>query len=348
MRLYIFFKGLPHYRVPFLRRLAESLPRGWELVVFAGSYESPRMSGFNLYEAQEFELRQDKGLSFGRAYLHLGFLREALFGKGDVYVIPGNQGFLAAYIGLPLLRLRRKKALIWTKGLAGGALERVLVAFSRGVITYSRTSEEYFRARYRKPVYVAQNTVDTEALASQAEELRRRGLEFWEGKPKPWLAYVGRFTEEKDPILLVEAFKLFKEGHLAMVGRGPLLEEARRRGKGLPITFTGFLRPERALPIVAAADLFVQPGYPGLATLEAMALGTPPVIPDVVWPEAEPVRDGKTGYRFSFGDPESLARTLKRAWEDARRPEVGKSAQNTVVSQWSIDAMVKGFLKSIL
>ena len=347
MRLYIFFKGLPHYRVPFLRELARALPEGWKLVVFSGRYETPEMSGYNLYEAQGFELRLSAGSLLGRGFVHWGLLREALFGSGDVYVMPGNAGFLAAYPALLALRLRGKRALIWTRGFSKNPLEGLLVRLSRGVITYGKTSKEYFERRYPRPVFVAWNAVDTQGLARRAEEFRKRGLEFWRGKPKPWIAYVRRFAPQKGAFEAIEGFRLFGRGHMAMVGRGPLLEEAKERARGLSVTFTGFLPAEEALPIVAAADLFLQTSLPGLGVLEAMALGTPPVIADVETPEAEPVRDGETGYRYAPRGPEAVAEALRRAWEDPRRGKVGERAQAEAASRWSISRMVEGFLEAL-
>lgn len=102
------------------------------------------------------------------------------------------------------------------------------------------------------------------------------------------LVSVGRFSREKDPELAVETMRSLHErgvvAHLAMIGDGPLRSRLERRAAGLDITFEGHLHDRHELArLVAGADVVLAPGQAetfGLAALEALACGTPIVVPE--------------------------------------------------------------------
>jgi alpha-1,6-mannosyltransferase len=101
------------------------------------------------------------------------------------------------------------------------------------------------------------------------------------------LVTVSRLSREKRPQLAIDALRVLCErgvpAHLVLIGDGPMRARLRRRAAGLPVTFLGHLSDRRALAgIVAGADvaLFPSPAETfGLATLEALACGTPVVVP---------------------------------------------------------------------
>jgi len=102
------------------------------------------------------------------------------------------------------------------------------------------------------------------------------------------LVSVGRFSREKDPTLAVETMRSLHErgvaAHLAMIGDGPMRSRLERRAGQLDITFAGHLHDRHELArLVASADVVLAPGPAetfGLAALEALACGTPLVVPE--------------------------------------------------------------------
>lgn len=96
-----------------------------------------------------------------------------------------------------------------------------------------------------------------------------------------------RLSPEKRPELAVGAVAaLVRRGHrvrLVVAGDGPMREELRRRAADLPVTFAGFVADRHEMArLLATADVAVQPGPIetfGLASLEALACGTPVVTP---------------------------------------------------------------------
>lgn len=101
------------------------------------------------------------------------------------------------------------------------------------------------------------------------------------------LAYLGRLSREKRPELAVDTLACLRAGghpaRLTMIGAGNQLDALRQRSAGLPVTFTGHVRdPHVIAHLLATADVVLAPCPHesfGLAVLEAMAAGTPVVVP---------------------------------------------------------------------
>ena len=101
------------------------------------------------------------------------------------------------------------------------------------------------------------------------------------------LAFVGRLSPEKRPAVAVEAIgELVDRGRdvtLRVVGDGPLRGQLEAQAMGLPVRFVGHLDARRSVAtIVAGARVMLAPCATetfGLAVLEALACGTPVVVP---------------------------------------------------------------------
>jgi colanic acid/amylovoran biosynthesis glycosyltransferase len=131
-----------------------------------------------------------------------------------------------------------------------------------------------------------------------------------------------------------------------LVGDGPLRDELRADAGGLDVEFHGAVTVDRAMDVVAAADVFVMPsvaladgrrdGIP-VALMEAMALGVP-VIASSVSGIPELVRDGDTGLLVPQGDPVALADAIERlAADPAGARAMSASARALVADEFDID-----------
>jgi alpha-1,6-mannosyltransferase len=104
-----------------------------------------------------------------------------------------------------------------------------------------------------------------------------------------WLELVmlSRLSTEKSPELAVHVLRhLLATGtrtRLTIIGDGPLRRRIERLASGLPVTFLGHVSDRAAVAqLVASADVAIAPSSAetfGLATLEALACGTPVVVP---------------------------------------------------------------------
>lgn len=103
----------------------------------------------------------------------------------------------------------------------------------------------------------------------------------------PTLLYAGRLSPEKQPQRAIDTLRRLRArgipARLVIVGSGPLETDLRRAALGMPVEFRGHLADRRALAaLMGSADLVLATGPHetfGLAALEAMACGTPIVVP---------------------------------------------------------------------
>lgn len=106
------------------------------------------------------------------------------------------------------------------------------------------------------------------------------------GGSETLLVHCGRLSPEKHPERSVDTVAALRDSgcaaRLVVAGDGPRMPALRRRARGLPVTFLGFV-PDRTdvARLLATADVSLAPGPHetfGLAALEALASGTPVVV----------------------------------------------------------------------
>ncbi|MBF6175560.1 glycosyltransferase [Nocardia blacklockiae] len=101
------------------------------------------------------------------------------------------------------------------------------------------------------------------------------------------LILVSRLSREKHPDRAIAALELLRrngiDAELTVVGDGPLRAELEQLATGLPVHFAGHVSGREAVAdMIAAADIALCPSPAetfGLAVLEALACGTPVVVP---------------------------------------------------------------------
>ena len=95
------------------------------------------------------------------------------------------------------------------------------------------------------------------------------------------ILWIGRFEDEKDPLLALEVLKQVPGAKLIMLGKGSLEATLRDTSAGLPVEFLGWRDPA---PYLAAADVVLCTSKHeswGASIIEALAAGVPVVAPDV-------------------------------------------------------------------
>ncbi|WP_433630552.1 glycosyltransferase [Nocardia sp. CA-120079] len=156
------------------------------------------------------------------------------------------------------------------------------------------------------------------------------------------LVMVSRLSREKCPDRAIDAVRLLCDSgirvRLTVVGDGPLREGLQRQSADLPVTFRGYVADRNLVAATLAnADIALCPSPAetfGLAVLEALACGTPVVVP----------RDGAARELLGpagsgvdcDGTPAGLAdgvRTLLTHPADRRRQAARRSAERF---SWSI------------
>ncbi len=198
------------------------------------------------------------------------------------------------------------------------------------VLAPSRYTADILKAHGIGRVTVLPSGIDVRAFAKADGEAarKRHGL-----NRKKVILHAGRLVMEKNLDLLIdEAQSIINKqpnARFLIVGKGPAEEyyKGKVKAKGLEeyFTFTGFVDKKELPDYYAAADVFAFPSKfdtQGLVVLEAMASGTPAVVPKKSAAE-ELIAEGKTGY--SFSEPVDFREKVLLAIE--RHGEMGGAAR---------------------
>lgn len=299
--------------------------------------------------------RPDVILLFGYAYLsHVRLIlspalrRIPIILRGDSHNLGRRRGLRTA-----LGRLLRK------------ALFRRVGAF----LAVGEANEAYFAdvAMKRDQVFLAPHFVDNARF--RADPLRvRSAARDWRRKleiPDDALVvgFVGKLEDKKRPVDLLDAFSRLanqdedgtaRQASLLFVGAGrlePVLRE-RARQAGLENVFFVSFQNQTQMPIVyAAMDFLVLPsGFGetwGLCVNEAMNLGVPAIVSDVVGCGPDLVVEGKTGWTFRSGDVTDLCRTLREAMDKTEPERLAMAEQvRQHVARYSIESATEGLLRA--
>lgn len=160
--------------------------------------------------------------------------------------------------------------------------------------------------------------------------------------PVPTVLFVGRLDAEKRVDELIRAFAALPAdlpAQLEIVGDGSRRADwsalATSLGRGDRIRFRGFVSEDDLLAAYARAAVFCMPGIAELqsiATLEAMAAGTPVVAADAM---ALPhlVRPGRNGWLYRPGDVAELGSRLEALLRDpVLRRRMGAASRELVAA----------------
>lgn len=170
--------------------------------------------------------------------------------------------------------------------------------------------------------------------------------------PAPTVLFVGRLDAEKRVDELIRAFSALPAdvpARLEIVGDGARRADwsalATSLGRGDRIRFRGFVSEDDLLAAYARAAVFCMPGVAELqsiATLEAMAAGTPVIAADAM---ALPhlVRPGRNGWLYRPGDVTELGSRLEALLRDAALRRRMGAASRELVAAHAFDATLDTF-----
>jgi alpha-1,6-mannosyltransferase len=165
------------------------------------------------------------------------------------------------------------------------------------------------------------------------------------------LVTVTRLSREKRPERAIECLRALHErgtaAELVVIGDGPERERLSRRVHGLPVTFLGHITDRGTVAaLVAGADvaLFPSPAETfGLATLEALACGTPVVVP--AGGAARELLDGPGSGMVCDGTPAGLAEAVRGLLlvPECRRRAAARAAAERYPWTATVTALLRGY-----
>jgi glycosyltransferase involved in cell wall biosynthesis len=206
-----------------------------------------------------------------------------------------------------------------------GLLFRQLAAFA----TVGLANRDYYRAFGvpEKKLFFAPHAVDTTRFqagdaATRLAAARLRSELGLDGRRV--VVFAGKFHERKQPVELLRAFHEVggRGDALVFVGDGParpqLEELARLRPRDRDVRLLPFANQSEMPSRYLIGDIFALPSRGfyetwGLAVNEAMHLGLPCMVSDLVGCQRDLVIPGQTGWVFPANDSAALAAALRTA-----------------------------------
>lgn len=369
IRVAICYRVMQDWRVPVFSRLSKRT--GIELCVFHGE-DFGNSKVVNFSGEIDFPAKQLRSLKLafktrnGPAYIpyNLG-LWDALktFGP-DVIITEGASNALNNRTCFRFARRYNRKIVQWGLGRLRGRKPsfarrlldhlffRSIERNSDAAIAYSSTGAEYYRdlGFPDSSIYVAVNTVDTEARQAQARRyVKEAGLPFPSPVPDQFnILFVGAITYNKGVDLLLRVFvRLANESdtaRLTLVGDGILRSEmetlAKECGIEERIQFVGHVAKDIA-PYFCDASVMVMPGLGGLAVSDALCHGVPVICGIGDGSEVDLV----TGENGQILDPlteETLFKALKTLMESPSMQKSWRDAAPKIIAEkYNIDAYVR-------
>ncbi len=202
--------------------------------------------------------------------------------------------------------------------------------------TESRYIQDHFGVPSSK-IHLMPNWIDTERFAPLAEP----------APPTRRVCFIGRFSDQKQPLLLLEAMEKLPDAELLMIGGGELEAQIREKAAnaGIRATILGRIPNEELPDLLRSCSVYALPtrheGGSPKTLLEAMACALP-VIGTNAFGIDDAFVDGEHGIKLSPDDGEGLARSLRWIFdhpEEARA--MGDRGRRHVIDHYSVDRAVQ-------
>lgn len=257
------------------------------------------------------------------------------------------------------LKARRIPFALWTKGRNLDAKESWLRArlfdlshaLCDALVVYSNGCVRYTSPRFRKKIFVANNTLNFEAFA-RIDETKSEIKKAFQIPFKKVVLFVGRMAEgngRKRVSTLIDIFASTqrRDVGLVLVGSG-FSEDLRTRMNSDNTMYLGEVHDaqDRAISqLFSIADVYAVPGHVGLGLNQAFFWKVPVVTEDCNQPpEIEYLKPGWNGIIVPNNDRESFTNALFSLLDDDQlRAEYGAQARDTILREASIENMFAGF-----
>ena len=250
---------------------------------------------------------------------------------------------------------RRSVSMRIAKQLALQPLMRTL----SGAIASGTLNRMYYE-RYgvpRERITLAPFSVDNSFFQRRADQARVEAkvwrAELGIGAEEKVVLFAGKLIPEKSCETLILAFAAHRRpgARLVLVGDGPLRQELEALARAHPdarIHFVGFANQSRMPAAYAMGDVFVLPSIVeawGLAVNEAMNLGLPVIVSDLVGAAPDLVTP-ENGWVFQARNVRSLSATLDEALADSAALANKGAASLDRIRAWDLPHTAEGFVQA--
>jgi glycosyltransferase involved in cell wall biosynthesis len=336
-RVWILQPEVQHYRLPVFDGVqARGRADGaYEIAVFGGLDAKGECIGGGTREyVRSLPLQQGKILGVPTAWWP-GFEQLLRHEKPDALVMLGNPRMrqcwtlptLARSMGIPVIAWSKVHSYSRLAWISNVLKPRFFKRFDR-VIVYGESARKELVALgiADSHIFVAQNTIDTRRIFTDADRITKRGEELRKGAGltgRRLLLCIGRMDAEKRHQDLLDAWPRLKaidpDLSLVIVSGGPLLEEIRAKARAIDpagILVTGRVPEGDDYAWISTCDIGIYPGAVGLAINISLAFGKPTIIADERGSDSEILEHGATGWRYARGDLDGMIACVKNVIDD--------------------------------
>ncbi len=351
-KLVIVQTAVPDYRKRLFQYLKSKL--GDNFILYGGenyfekSVKTDHSIGFIITIDNHFLLNK-------KVLVQTGMWSEAL--KCEVLVLEMNPRIISNWILLTVRNLLGKKTVLWGhawprlgKDSKSDRIRHIMRILANEIIVYTKTQKvELENKMPSKSIKAASNAV------YYKEEIRFISTKTSEIKD---LIYVGRLTELKKPLLLVQAFANSSEiipsdASLIIIGDGEekkkIIDYIRKYKLQNRIQILGHIGDYNTLRKFYSKCLFsVSPGYVGLSVIQSFCFGVPMLVSknENHSPEIEVVKDSENSLFFETNNINDLSLKIsdiylnKNHWVNKRN-----AISQNCKDNYSIEEMGKKFLE---
>ncbi len=362
--LWIIQTKIQHYRVPIFDRLSKK-KYFKNFKVLGKTLDGKAVGG----SERDYFIHLDLVKIFNLFYWK-GIINLIIKNKIDLIIMTASPRNISAWI-IPLVRkLYNLETIGWSKINSDNLkktffyqnfFKKLFYSLYDKMIVYGEFSKnELLNLKYRKEnIYVLNNTIDTSYVSENISEIKYNS-DILKSKymihNKKIILFIGRLDKEKKPFDAIDAFLDLRQKHqnaiLVIVGYGNLHNKLLSKLNKINISEILFVGKQKEFfdyAWINLASCLIVPGQVGLASQQAMALGTPVIIADEDGVDSENIINNKTGFRFPKGDISTLSKKIDLVLNnDNLINDVVNNAKNLIIKQKNIENFEKNFLNVIL
>jgi glycosyltransferase involved in cell wall biosynthesis len=242
-------------------------------------------------------------------------------------VILGGYIYPAYWVGFIWAKNNKKKIILWSasneadhnRNILKEKLKSIFAKKCNAANVYGSKSRDYLTklGLDKSRIFITGNTTDNSFYYNNTNKFRtkRDYLLRQYGLPAKNFIYIGRFSKEKNIILLLKAYERLKSQNnwgLILIGNGPqrielinYIEEHNLRHVFMP----GFQQKENLPQFLIVSDVFILPSIYepwGLVVNEAMAAGLPVLVSQKCGCYPDLIDEGVNGFSFDPLDDNNL------------------------------------------
>jgi glycosyltransferase involved in cell wall biosynthesis len=358
-------RAIPHYRVPVFKRLSQSQVNSYTLAVgrhderTATGIPAQEISGLHVVAAPVFKL------PFGLLVQRIRSLKSF-----EVVIIDISINLLSAPLYIFYARFMGTKVIGWGKGVPQKlikkestwkrAYKKLLARNCDALLLYGNVSKVYFRGLgVTTPMFIAQNTIDTESLINDATEDEKKARllrTYWNVEDRIVFGYFGQLTTRKKVDHIIRAFKLvftqLPNAYLIIAGGGPVSDDLAKLVKkeqlNASVRMLGRIPPGQEGEMLRSFDVYLSYEQGGLGILEAMATGRAIVSNSEEFPETELLEDHYNAILATEHSVEAFAEAMLQMGRNSElRQTIGKNALETLKNKATLANMIAAFEEAI-